>query len=201
MKKSVLMMHGYGATAEDLAFLKNEVAIGQEIDWYFLDGPNGVPFFSGRSWFAIDFDEIDHSGGNFSDKRPEGIDAAIEYVIKFIKEKNISVPHLIIGGFSQGAMVALEVALCLEESVAGIIFLSGTLVDAQNIRAKASSKKALPLLQLHGFDDGILSITHAQKLAPLLEEAGWEVEAHYFKGGHTIPLQGLSWMSQFINSI
>ena len=94
---------------------------------------------------------------------------------------------LVLGGFSQGAMITTDVALRLEEAPAGLVALSGTLLVEDAWRQKASARKGLPVFQSHGRFDGVLPFTAATWLEAMLRDAGLGVEFHAFDGGHEIP--------------
>ena len=60
-----------------------------------------------------------------------------------------------LGGFSQGAMVASEVAFRSDTPLAGLILLSGTTVDEASWRAHYASRRGLPVFVAHGRRDGV----------------------------------------------
>ena len=118
--------------------------------------------------------------------------------------------RVLVGGFSQGAMTALDAALQAErtEQVGGVIFLSGApFVTAQwkqrLRRARADAKRpagsrlgglerrqrgARPLrvLVAHGKEDALLPVSGAQRVETLLREGGACVQGVRHPGKHEI---------------
>jgi len=106
--------------------------------------------------------------------------------------------RLVLGGFSQGAMLATDVTLRLEEAPAGLCVLSGTLLCEKEWRLRAARRAQLPILQSHGRQDPILPFQGAVWLQEMFEGAGMTVEFHPFDGPHTIPESVLTATARFI---
>ncbi len=105
---------------------------------------------------------------------------------------------MILGGFSQGAMLATDVALRLEEAPAGLIIWSGTLISEPEWRKRAPARRGLGVFQSHGRQDPLLPFLRAVALRDLLIEAGLEVDFLAFDGEHTIPLEALERTADFL---
>ena len=91
--------------------------------------------FESRAWWMIDVDEIQRLGeaSEFDALKaatPDGLpgcNAMVKEVIDYVRsEFELPLSKIVIGGFSQGAMVTTDVALSLEEPVGGLIVWSGT---------------------------------------------------------------------------
>ena len=111
----------------------------------------------------MDVDRLAHiqSGGEpltFTNGRPDGMNTALAALKELIDELKTPWKNIIVGGFSQGAMMAIELALCAPETPRGLFILSGNLVDAENIRKLAPHRKGLKFFQSHGRQDPILKI-------------------------------------------
>jgi predicted esterase len=90
-------------------------------------------------------------------------------------------------GFSQGAMMAVDLALRAQKAPAGVAILSGTLVDRKSVAALAPKRAGLAFFQSHGSVDPILGFQEALKLETALMGAGWKGALRRFEGGHGIP--------------
>lgn len=187
----IVFLHGYGANGADLFSLADDLSWSDRENWYFPDAPIEVPLgpqFSGRAWFPIPLREL-QEGVDYSNATPPGLDKAVNHV------KNIlaTLPHskLVLGGFSQGAMLATQVALTDPSRFLGLAILSGTLVHADVLKKAAAKAKeanqALPIFQSHGVMDPVLPFEGAVKLNNLLNECGWDGGLLSFRGGHEIP--------------
>jgi phospholipase/carboxylesterase len=118
-----------------------------------------------------------------------------------IGELSVAPEKLVLMGFSQGAMMAVDASLRLREICAGVAILSGTLVDRRNLSALAPSKKGMPFFQSHGSVDPILGFAQALELEKELKAAGWEGELHRFEGGHAIPPEIIAGLGAWLRAL
>lgn len=185
----IMFLHGYGANGADLFSLGEELSWSGDESWYFPDAPIEVPLgphFTGRAWFPIPLREL-QTGVDFSKATPPGLEKAVNHVRSLLR----SLPHKkwILGGFSQGAMLATQIVLTQPEAFLGLAILSGTLVHSTVWKKAASnSSKKHAFFQSHGALDPVLPIEGAVQLNDLLNECGWSGQLLTFKGGHEIPL-------------
>lgn len=201
---AVVLCHGYGAPADDLApigaeLLQTDPAIGEGVRFYFpaapLDlTPLGLP--GGRAWWPIDMQRMVMAAqlGRWDELRakvPEGLEAARDKLLSLVEavqaETGLPLSRMVLGGFSQGAMISTDLALRLPEPVAALCVASGALVAEPEWRQLAAKQKPLQVLQSHGRQDPILPFFGAEALRDLLGETGHEVHFLPFDGGHTIP--------------
>jgi phospholipase/carboxylesterase len=199
--RAVILLHGFGADASDLFPLADVLDPEENWSFYFPEGPLEVPIgpmMSGRGWFPISVRELD-AGVDFTNRRPPKMDEASAAVYDLIF--NLNVPNLILGGFSQGAMVAVEVALNNATDVAGLVLLSGSLLDSVNWASKAEVLKGKPYFQSHGMQDQVLPFTVGQKLNDLLVKGGAQGGFLPFMGGHEIPKLALQKAKEFLSSL
>ena len=136
--------------------------------------------------------------GEFRDQRestPDGLDEARELLTELVEavgnEWQLGPDGVVLGGFSQGSMIATDVALRLPEPPAALCIWSGTLLCEADWRAQAESRGALRIFQSHGRTDPILPYAAAEWLRDLLTESGLEVEFLEFPGVHTIPVEAV----------
>jgi|CXWL01.1.fsa_nt_gi phospholipase/carboxylesterase len=192
---TVVCLHGYGADMRDLAPLAEELETKRPITWFFPDAPE-VLDWGGRAWFPIDvaaFEEAQRTGSprDLSLREPPGLEWAREELQRFIKGLDKPWGEIVLMGFSQGAMLAVDLALRAETPPAGVVILSGTLVDKKTVVELAPQKKGLPFFQSHGSVDPILGFAPARALEKVLVEAGWKGQLRRFEGGHAIPAETL----------
>ena len=201
---TAVCLHGYGADMRDLAPLAQELETKRPITWLFPDAPE-VLDWGGRAWYPIDvaaFEEAQRTGTprDLSLHEPQGLEWAREELQRFIKELDKPWEDIVLMGFSQGAMLSVDLALRAEASPAGVVILSGTLVDKKKTAELAPKKKGLPFFQSHGSADPILGFAQARALEKILIESGWKGQLRRFEGGHAIPadiLEGLAaWLEK-----
>lgn len=212
---AVILCHGYGAPADDLApigaeLLKTDPAIGRGVRFYFpaalLDlGPLGMP--GGRAWWPLDMNRLVLAAqtGRWDELRrdiPAGVSTARERLTALVEavaaETDLPTSRIILGGFSQGAMLATDVALRLPEPVAALCLASGALVAEPEWDRLAAAQKPLRVLLSHGRQDPILPFFGAEALRDLLARHGHAVDFIPFAGGHTIPYPVLHAFSRIL---
>ncbi len=198
----VVLCHGYGAPADDLVGLAGEIVRGSPwlagaVQFVFPGAPlalDNVPF-GGRAWWPIDMVALQRSLERGEDRKradetPEGLSSArqkFRALLDAVQAKTgLPMSKIVIGGFSQGAMLTTDVVLHLEEAPAALLVLSGALIDQVEWRRRAPARRGLPVLQSHGTNDPILPFAGAVALKTMLSEAGIDVEFVQFRGGHGI---------------
>jgi phospholipase/carboxylesterase len=201
---AIVLFHGYGADMNDLAGLTNYLDPSGKFHWYFPNGPVRVPFgnmWEGRAWFPIDMAELERAMREnrhraFADKRPVEFVQSLELMQQELITLRQRHPRLILGGFSQGAMLASHLAALTP--VDALIILSGTLLDRAGLTAALSQSAPTPFFQSHGDADALLSLAQAKDLNQLLKEHGWDGVWAPFRGGHEIPLQVIQTLQSFL---
>jgi len=202
-----ILFHGYGASAYDLYPLHQVIQPNVGLNWIFPDGPLEIPIapgYMGRAWFPIDIEALQKAmmTGNFRDLThvtPPGLAEAREKAIAMIDALGIPFRDLILGGFSQGAMLSVDIALRHEKNPRGLVILSGTLLNQEIWKELASRKGSLNFFQSHGRQDPILSYQAARDLNELLREAGMVGEFVSFPGGHEIPYEVIDGLNRYID--
>jgi len=120
---------------------------------------------------------------------PPGLAEARAKVTAMLDELDATLrpSSLVLGGFSQGSMLAVDVALRSERPLAGLVVMSGALIAESEWRPLAVKRAGLPVVQSHGTEDAILPFLVGEKLRDLLKGAGLLHTWVPFRGGHAIP--------------
>ena len=202
---AVACFHGYGANMRDLASLALEADLQGPCRWVFPNGPLELGYGS-RAWFPIASERLagfERGDGpiDMSGLRPEGMDAARDAALELIASLEIPWDRLVVGGFSQGAMLAVELALAAPEPPRGVFILSGNLVDAAGLAARAPARAGLRFFQSHGAVDPILGFAGALRLHEALTAAGWAGDFLRFEGAHGVPREALDGLAAFLNDL
>lgn len=211
----VILLHGFGASGTDLAPLAAEVAAPRAVRWLFPMAPivlePGVPdVAAARAWWMIDMVELQVAAmtgqiAALADRRPAGIDDAREKLIAMLdaaeREFGVAQNQMLLGGFSQGAMLATDTVLRTTRPFAGLAILSGTLLARKEWQALAPARSGLSVLQSHGRADPILPFSLAEELRDLLKTSGLSVDWLAFSGGHGIPAPALSRLQALIDRL
>ncbi|NUN13238.1 MAG: esterase [Myxococcales bacterium] len=205
---AILIFHGYGADCHDLVPLRGLLPNDHRVNWFFPNGPLHVPitpFYSGRAWFPIDVAAIERAmrtgrPREISMGEPQGLAASRKAAFDMISRIGVPWDRLILGGFSQGAMLATDLALHAPQNPAGLVILSGTLLNEETWKRLAPSRAGLRFFQSHGDHDLLLPLFAAKTLNELLAKAGLIGEWIEFSGGHEIPSRVNHALSTFLAS-
>jgi phospholipase/carboxylesterase len=206
---TVVLFHGYGADCTDLASLGQMVQAPKGTRWIFPNGHHSVPLgphMEGRAWFPISVADLEKSmaagaGVDLSAIMPPGLKRARELAFDMIAKLGVPWERLVLGGFSQGAMLATELALTAEKAPAGLVILSGTLVNAPVWEQLAPKRAGLPFFQSHGVADPVLSFAMAERLERLLVQEGLRGRMLKFHGGHEIPAEVLIQLGAYLRGV
>lgn len=215
----VVLCHGYGASGTDLVGLAEMLARplgveGAQLRFLFPQAPvdlaeQGAP--QGRAWWPLDVEALMHDRAqgptglallrertfDGAAKARRALQATIELAMR---QADLTWSQVVLGGFSQGAMVTTDLALRLDEPPAGLVILSGTLIDRANWQRLAQRRAGLRVVQSHGKSDPLLPFDEACRLRDLLLQAGCLVEFESFNGGHTIDAGALSLVRELLRA-
>ncbi len=188
---AVVVLHGWGAPGDDL------VPIAQA-----LKRP-GVRFFvpagplpeigGGRAWWHLDpHTRPPHAA---TDQVAPGFQptpavvaarAAVQALIATVVDRYAPQTVALLG-FSQGAMLSIDVALAGAPAVARVVAMSGVLL-ADSVPALIAPHATRPRFWLsHGRQDPVVPFASGTRGKELLEAHGFAVTWRPFDGGHEIP--------------
>ena len=188
----VLLMHGRGADANDLA----DIAPA-------LDGPSGYRFLlpnAPRPWEASPGMTFGYTWFDGWPPSRESISESRRLVLDFLEKATKRFPtppgKVILSGFSQGALMALDAGLRTETPIAGIVAMSGGLYE-DNLPDLAA-KRDLPILIAHGTADDVIPLPAARRTRQVLERAGLHPEYGEFPMGHHVTPESIAFVADFI---
>lgn len=187
-----VLMHGFGAPGDDLVSLA-EAFTDLPVRFVFPAAPLelGGLYGDARAWWMLDLAaiEADQRRGIPRDRRNEIPNGLVEARTQMLALLDTLTGPLVIGGFSQGAMMALDLALHRATPPAGLALMSGTLLAESIWQPRMPSLAGVPIMISHGQHDGLLPFAMAELLRDKLAEAGAKVSWQPFAGGHEIPMK------------
>lgn len=191
-RSMLVFLHGYGADGADLLGLADALAPHLP-DTLFLapDAPErcvGSPF--GRQWFPIPW--LDGSSEALA---AAGLLTSARDLNGFLEarlaEAGLDDSALALLGFSQGAMMAMQVAPRRAKAMAGVVAISGRLLVPERLAAEAVVRP--PVLLIHGDADAVVPFEDMGRAGEALVAAGFDTFGHVMEGtGHGIAPDGLS---------
>ena len=186
---TVVLLHGWGASAHDLIGLAPILHGGHAIVLcpqgpVVFDTGQGAP---GYGWFPI-------AQGRPAD--PRAVDLAQGLLENFIDDACARYPvdpaKLVLAGFSQGGMMAYRIALSDPERYAGLLAMSSWLAPqlAEELTAQEAHAQ-LPTLVIHGSQDPMIPIDRAYASRDVLLELKVPVAFREYPMGHEIRPEAL----------
>jgi phospholipase/carboxylesterase len=209
-KLTAILMHGFGAPGDDLVGLAPY--LDAPVRFVFPEAPLtlGGLYGDSRAWWLLDLARLERelASGRPQDRRaevPEGLADARAHVLRIVDEVKtrfaIDESQLVLGGFSQGAMVALDVALHLPRPPRALVLMSGTLLAETVWQPRFATLAGVPVLMSHGTHDPLLPFSAAELLRDQLTAAGAKVDWIEFPGGHEIPPAVVDGASKFLRAL
>lgn len=127
---------------------------------------------------------------------PRGVDAAslaaaTRQVASVVRgtaaELGIALSETVLGGFSQGAAVAVAVAAALDEPLGGLVLQAGFVPEVFGEDFPVDSIRAARVLVQHPSEDEVVPVAMASDLAEMLKGAPGvgSVDLEVVDGGHT----------------
>lgn len=188
----VVLFHGYGADGDDLLFLGDTWA--SVLPNTLFVAPHGPMLCeenpSGKQWFGLrDFDPQRML------KEIQTITPALNrYLDELLKVYELPPEKLALVGFSQGAMLALHIALNRLQC-GGVVAYSGAFLD-DPLTLKVARP---PILLIHGTEDDVLPSTFSQKAESHLKTLGVPVTLSLLPNlAHSIDGRGLGMGGAFL---
>jgi phospholipase/carboxylesterase len=178
-RAAIVAIHGRGATAEDLASLA-EALVLPGVRWCFPQGWLPFPHAFGTGWAWFDLPP-DHQPGILESRR------RLTGLLDELAASGVPSERTVVAGFSQGAVMSLDVALRYPRRLAGVAALSGHLFEPESLAAELSpAQKQLPVFLAHGTEDDIIPIIGSLTAAQALRAAGLPVTLHEYRMAHQI---------------
>ena len=199
IERIILFLHGYGANGEDLLdigknwekSLSNTLFIAPDAPYIHPQLSSGYMWFDFKDTSNITVDDIK----NGLDKiRP----VIKDYLQTLSKTYSVPISRIIPVGFSQGAMIALDLLVC-EPEVQAVIDYAGVYYPTRNSIENPEFKKAL---LVHGADDTVVPYRHMAEAEILLTHLGIHVTCLSCEGlGHSINPEGIAAGEAFLKEV
>ncbi|MCB9992286.1 MAG: phospholipase [Hyphomicrobiaceae bacterium] len=195
VRQLVVLLHGYGSDGNDLIglapFWRDHMP-----DALFI-APNAPERCDinpmGYQWFPLDV--------NRELSRLEGAPGARTSLGYFLErlwaETGLGPAQTILLGFSQGAMMALDVGLRLKTAPIALIAFSGALIDPDAVARELGGRP--PVCLVHGSADPVVPAVSSEMAAEQLQALGLRVAILIEPGvDHTITPEGLGFALAFL---
>ena len=198
----VIWLHGLGADGHDFEPIVPQLKLPDNlpIRFVFPHAPEmAVSAFGGqraRAWF-----DFNPSGG----ADLPGVQKSAIQIRDLIQNEidgGIPAERIVLAGFPQGGVMALQTALYHPRRLAGILALSTFLIDDEGLNSDKSAMNAeIPILMCHGQQDAVLPIDLGKSAFTVLESAGYSIKWHEYPMGHEVCLEEIREISAWLQKI
>lgn len=186
----IVLLHGLGADEFDLF----ELAPMLNPNWVVVSARAPHEYGPGFAWFHINFESTELRYDL------DEIAASRGLIAKFVGECVVAygadAGRVFLMGFSQGAMMAANVAAHTPELAQGIVCMSGAMLPAP----AAKPIPTLNALVVHGVLDGVVPVERGRGLRDALAALGADVRYHEYVMRHEITgesfAQVKSWLDE-----
>jgi phospholipase/carboxylesterase len=197
---SLVLLHGYGSNAGDWLQFEHKLQVPQNGRLVFpqgpLRGPNGA-----RGWWWLNIEGHVPPGErypDFSTANPGGIKVASRLVRNLLND----VPGpIMLGGFSQGAMLSAEIAFQTDQDLAALVLIGGTTVNESAWAERFPGRRAMPIFIAHGRQDAVLPFATMERFQSRIKAAGLDVTWFPYEGGHEIPDEVIAAVNAFLAGV
>ncbi|VAX29147.1 hypothetical protein MNBD_NITROSPIRAE01-1248 [hydrothermal vent metagenome] len=178
-KGCVITLHGRGTSGEDLMPLANDIDL-PNLRWIFPDAPFPFPdLLGGLMWYGS---RTGNSNGILSSRK-----LLFDLLDHLIDEEGVPPEDIALLGFSQGAVMALDVALRYSKRVGALIAMSGFLATPEKLnKEKSLESLSVPILLAHGVEDEVVSVDGSREALKTLMDEGYTVALQEYDMGHQI---------------
>ena len=203
---TLVFLHGYGSSAEHWHPFVQALAGPPSARFIFPQAAKKMTRRDGglgaRAWWPLDFKKGARPNGAGADlalDHPKGLARSSREISAILHaERSTEDPPIILGGFSQGAMVACQIAFTTEEPLSALVILSGTGINRAAWKQRMAFRKGLRVFMAHGREDAVLPFDMAERLRDDLVAAGMAVTFVPFTGGHEMPAEVVTALREFL---
>lgn len=191
---AIVLLHGWGANYQDLVALAPYLDL-PDIQFIFPNAPFAHPYGpAGRMWYDFPNDYSFLGSSEFGD-RPD-LASSRQQLTQLLTElpdrTGIPLSETILGGFSQGGAMTLDVGLSLP--LKALMVLSGYV----HTPLRSTLPAPIPVLLVHGRQDPVVPIQAAHQAKFQLQALGIPVKYQEFNMGHEIQPLALEQIQTFV---
>lgn len=203
--KTVIWLHGLGADGHDFVGLIPELQLPKDagIRFIFPHAPirpvtlnNGYEM---RAWY--DLLSLDRG----KTAKEDDVLATVSWITQLIDDEiaqGIAAENILLAGFSQGGVIALQTGLRYSQSLAGIMALSTYFPFAEKTLVEAHDRQGnLAIFAAHGVNDPVIPLLSWETYVRELKQAGFNVEEHAYPMEHSLCAQEIIDISRWLQAV
>jgi len=177
-RRLMIMLHGLGDSIEGYRWMPEALGLPW-LNYLLVNAPD--EYFGGYSWY--DFVEEDPAP-------VVGVERSRKLLFELLEAQRaagFATEQTTLGGFSQGCLMVVDVAMRYPHRFAGVVGISGYVCQPAKL-VKELSPVALQqrLLITHGTDDPVIPLARIEPQFKFLKAAGVNLDFRIFRKVHTI---------------
>lgn len=204
-----VLIHGYGSSAREWIPFTHTIALPSGRRFVMPEGPEQTAPpdgpSTGRAWWRLALDAHRRPGDGLPDlsqSSPPGLVASTRRVRTLLGELAAAGGYprerQMVAGYSQGGMVAADLAFSTDEPLEALVLLSTTIVNERAWREGMPRRRGLRVFISHGRHDAMLAFDQAARLQQAMRDAGLLVTWLPFDGGHEMPAEVVVALNAFL---
>ncbi len=203
-RSTIIWLHGLGADGHDFEPVATELRLPESLGVRFVlpHAPRCAVTINGGylmpAWYDIATPDLSLAPDE------AGICASRGAVMQLVEREiaaGIAPERIILAGFSQGSVIALETAVWHQDRVGGAICLSGYVASPQSL---PSAIRAFPLFLAHGTQDTVVPYALGLAARRTLEAKGYAVDWHSYPMPHSVSWEEITdirkWLLQRLSA-
>jgi phospholipase/carboxylesterase len=173
-RRLVVVLHGLGDSLEGFTWMPQMLAL-PGVSYLLVNAPR--PYFVGYAWYDIEHPEPGVLEGR----------GRLRRLFAELEAQGWPPEDIVLFGFSQGCLMALDFALRHDRRLAGIVGVSGYAFALERLPAELHPlAREQAWLMTHGRYDELLPIARTRAQVEQLRALGVPIEWHEFPKAHTI---------------
>ena len=171
----LIMLHGLGDSIEGYRWVPEAFNLPW-LNYLLVNAPDS--YYGGYSWY------------DFAGDMLPGVVRSRGLLLELVaaqEKKGFAAKDIVLGGFSQGCLMSIDVGLRYPKRLAGILGISGYVCEPEKlVREMSACGKEQRILMTHGTRDPMVPFARVKEQVKFLRAAGINIEWHEFEKGHTI---------------
>ncbi len=194
---TLFLLHGYGSNEKDLFALAQHIPA----QWLVISvrAPNMLEKDK-YHWYGLD-----RSSGSLihdTNQAEEARKILLQFIDQMIDRYQVDTKRIVIGGFSQGAIMSNSIGITRPDKIKGIANFSGMILDeVKTLKAEKEAYKNLKVFIAHGQNDPMLPFSHAEESNAFFEGIGVNPSFHFDDSKHTISNPNFTAFVEWIKEI
>jgi len=201
---SVIWLHGLGADGNDFVPIVQELTLPPiGIRFVFPHAPMRAVTVNGgfvmRAWYDIVSQDIARKEDEVGLRQSQNI---VEELIAKEAARGVPANRVVLAGFSQGGVIALQTALRQPRRLAGAMSLSAYLPLVHKIeQERNAANNDMPVFLGHGISDNVVPLVLGKASRDQLIKMGYDVDWHQYPMAHSVCAEELQDISAWFKRV